>query len=608
MLDVYRETEIDKITFILLDQIIAQCDATYQGIAKLKQQLRDSIREQKKIKLLLPAFPCKTNNLDKVISHEPDMGEYLVLRRFLQCLRDIEAVYSPGVVLYIFSDYHTFSDYIAVDLSHHYAYSDGLKEMLVNMHAEDLIKIINFEDFKEFEHLCDTEYFSGLRNMFSEPGYAENFTELKLRNNKMNQTYLGLKKFMNQDQKYVLSTLSYKERRLRLAEIAKGMMIQGKALDNFLKQKFSDSIRLSIHEHPMNGKKYSLYLFAERQFKTPWHSTVLFDASQGKIMIDTKENHLKRAGIILPMFYKGKTWCYLQLTCVDQSMSHVVSQIRAELHHEKAGLRLISPTPSLSASVLNINELSQLVKEFGSVLLHGFAPFHHPDDFSTWYLQHRSAVIWGNDSVVEKLSGEVLQQSIGWQFATLSDAMANGTYRYDYEDITPHEYALYCACSETPVHMTTIDAGLAPLTLRGQEREQLRKSTLYPIKHHQDYAEQELPPLIRYCQVSRQDILRWQGHSCGQNSTIRLPQVDGRSSGELIEQRLDHLCTEPSLCFEHTLVAGDILFVNNLTTLQASYSLSPSNQCWRIQLQPPSINSPWQPHNRIMQKAVSEVV
>lgn len=29
MLDVYRETEIDKITFILLDQIIAQCDATY---------------------------------------------------------------------------------------------------------------------------------------------------------------------------------------------------------------------------------------------------------------------------------------------------------------------------------------------------------------------------------------------------------------------------------------------------------------------------------------------------------------------------------------------------------------------------------------------------
>ncbi|MGT0149212.1 hypothetical protein ACT691_03875 [Vibrio metschnikovii] len=84
--------------------------------------------------------------------------------------------------------------------------------------------------------------------------------------------------------------------------------------------------------------------------------------------------------------------------------------------------------------------------------------------------------------------------------------------------------------------------------------------------------------------------------------------MDGRSSGEPIEQRLDHLCTEPSLCFEHTLVAGDILFVNNLTTLQASYSLSPSNQCWRIQLQPPSINSPWQPHNRIMQKAVSEVV
>lgn len=84
----------------------------------------------------------------------------------------------------------------------------------------------------------------------------------------MNQTYLGLKKFMNQDQKFVLAPLSYKDRRRRLADIAKGMMVQGKALDNFLQQKFADCIRLSIHEHPMIGKKYSLFLFHERQFKT----------------------------------------------------------------------------------------------------------------------------------------------------------------------------------------------------------------------------------------------------------------------------------------------------------------------------------------------------
>ncbi len=41
---------------------------------------------------------------------------------------------------------------------------------------------------------------------------------------------------MNQDQKFVLAPLSYKDRRRRLADKAKGMMVQGKALDNFLQQ------------------------------------------------------------------------------------------------------------------------------------------------------------------------------------------------------------------------------------------------------------------------------------------------------------------------------------------------------------------------------------
>lgn len=153
----------------------------------------------------------------------------------------------------------------------------------------------------------------------------------------MNQTYLGLKKFMNQDQKFVLAPLSYKDRRRRLADIAKGMMVQGKALDNFLQQKFADCIRLSIHEHPMIGKKYSLFLFHERQFKTPWHSTLLFDASRGEFIIDSKENHLKRSGVILPVTHDGKPWCYLQLSAADEVHAHALRQIRAELQHENRG-------------------------------------------------------------------------------------------------------------------------------------------------------------------------------------------------------------------------------------------------------------------------------
>ncbi|HDI3246533.1 TPA: L-tyrosine/L-tryptophan isonitrile synthase family protein, partial [Vibrio cholerae] len=88
------------------------------------------------------------------------------LRKFVQCIRDIESVYEPGVTFYIFSDYHTFSDYISVDLDHHYDYSDNLRKMVANMNCSDALKIVNFEHFDEFSDLKDTEYFDGLREKF----------------------------------------------------------------------------------------------------------------------------------------------------------------------------------------------------------------------------------------------------------------------------------------------------------------------------------------------------------------------------------------------------------------------------------------------------------
>lgn len=85
------------------------------------------------------------------------------------------------MTFYIFSDYHTFSDYISVDLDHHYDYSDNLRKMVANMNCSDALKIVNFEHFDEFSDLKDTEYFDGLREKFGDPDYAENFTELKLK-------------------------------------------------------------------------------------------------------------------------------------------------------------------------------------------------------------------------------------------------------------------------------------------------------------------------------------------------------------------------------------------------------------------------------------------
>lgn len=603
MLDAQQETYVEKISFILLNQLIEQCNASYNGLAHLKSQIRRFVNSQEKIKLLLPAFPCKTNNLDKVLSHTPDLGEYVVLRKFVQCIRDIESVYEPGVTFYIFSDYHTFSDYISVDLDHHYDYSDNLRKMVANMNCSDALKIVNFEHFDEFSDLKDTEYFDGLREKFGDPDYAENFTELKLKNNKMNQTYLGLKKFMNQDQKFVLAPLSYKDRRRRLADIAKGMMVQGKALDNFLQQKFADCIRLSIHEHPMIGKKYSLFLFHERQFKTPWHSTLLFDASRGEFIIDSKENHLKRSGVILPVTHDGKPWCYLQLSASDEVHAHALRQIRAELQHEKSGLRLECPANRASLDMLLPKELSQLVKEFGSVLLRGFAPLADSAQLQTWYLNHRSAVTWAYEVSVQAFKGSAGEQPLHWELSCPPAYMAVHPHRYQYEDYTPHEYAVYSVASPDSNTWTVVDAALTVLTINGQEREQLRNTIMHYSNFSPEHGGNTLHPLVRYCSTSRQDVLRWQDFQHAQGYLTHLEGVSELTEQSRIYQRLNTLCHDPRVCFEYRLQTGDLLLVNNLTTLQASHTSSMYNEYWSIHLQPDSINSPWQPHNRIVEQA-----
>lgn len=62
------------------------------------------------IEMCLPAFPCKSSNLDKVSGVLPDRGEELALRRLYSVSRKIKLIYEPGVRICIVSDGHVFSD------------------------------------------------------------------------------------------------------------------------------------------------------------------------------------------------------------------------------------------------------------------------------------------------------------------------------------------------------------------------------------------------------------------------------------------------------------------------------------------------------------------
>lgn len=627
MINQQNEEYVEKISFILLNQVISQSNASFEGLVTLKNKIRHFVSNQKKVKLLLPAFPCKTNNLEKVLSHHPDMGEYLVIKKFIKMIRNIQSIYPHGICFYIFSDYHTFSDYINVDLKNHYDYSDGLRKIIKKMNCDDEIKVLNFEHFKEFEGVSDIDYFQELKNQFGDKEYEVDFDQLKRKNKKMNSTYLGLKKFMSQDQKPVLATLSYAKRRKRLAEIAKGMMIQGKALDNFLGQKFHDCIRLSIHEHPMIGKKYSLYLFDEPNFKTPWHSTLMYDANKGEFLVDSQENHRQQEGAILNVDYQGQPWCLIKLSASSSDDLEQLKQIEATLDHEKFGLTLTSNNPSIPVDVLQHKELAQLVKEFGHMTLRGFQSFSQPSDMESWYENRGAVVPWNPTNIhtihqpftsenAQSFTNDSLPMpSIHWDLVCPPQHMRVTQTKYDYEDFTPNELALYYHQNQSSNKQTTktdsfnlfIDSSLVTLMIHGQEREKLRQTTLaYPLNEEHLASEVYRYPVIMRCPLTKQDTLRWWSSSDDAQKTDNLPShqthIDHSehfTDSKLLENRLESICMDPRVSIKQAVKEGDIILINNHTTLHALDSVSSDHEVWHIQLQPVSVNSPWQPYNKV---------
>ncbi len=67
-------------------------------------------KDNKRIELCLPAFPCKSSNLEKVTGVSPDAAEYLALSHLHSFVEQVSKIYTPGATLWIISDGHVFSD------------------------------------------------------------------------------------------------------------------------------------------------------------------------------------------------------------------------------------------------------------------------------------------------------------------------------------------------------------------------------------------------------------------------------------------------------------------------------------------------------------------
>ena len=298
----------EQILEILSEKIFAYGNS-YSG-GWLEEKIKGLVSQEKKIEILLPAFPGKSpNTTNKTLSHSPDFAELYALRKLRDTANNISRVYAPGAKVIIFSDYHTFSKYVGIDENNYRNYYRGLERMIDYLVANEFIQL---QSYKNFFHLKDAEhdphaYYEHLIQNFGYDDLGTSDNErirnslLKKDDEKISSRYLGLKKFMAQDQEEKIKKmkLSNSQKNKYLKEASIGMMSGGVALDRFLSKYYSDDmIRVSIHLHPIHSKKIALNLLdilpenKEVVFlATPWHTSPLFDTNLNKIEFKKKVNY-----------------------------------------------------------------------------------------------------------------------------------------------------------------------------------------------------------------------------------------------------------------------------------------------------------------------------
>lgn len=259
-------------------------------------------QQNKAIHFILPAFPAKSPNLQKVLGSLPDLGEEIALNTLEDLCREINSIYPPGAHVTICSDGRIFSELVGVSDEQISQYVAGIKELIthLNLHSID---IVNLED------LLQGHSFQELRNQVLTK-YAESLDELHLKlksSDEFKTLFNGIHRFISEDRKVLQPEKSMSLIKTESKEIALKVIQHSNAWTRFLSNVFPDAFRLSIHPYHAHSEKTGIRLTkATDNWLTPWHGVIVLKENE-YILMKKQEAELLGATLMMrneqPSYY-----------------------------------------------------------------------------------------------------------------------------------------------------------------------------------------------------------------------------------------------------------------------------------------------------------------
>lgn len=262
------------------------------------QKIQFFVDNNKPVHFVLPAFPAKSPNPQKVLGPLPDMGERLSLQ-FLQSLcNEIQGIYPPGARITICSDGRVFSDLVCVTDENVTAYSEEIKHILKDINATSL-------DAFGMEDIFNCTSFTAMRQKLVQE-YAASVDEVRnLIKTDFNHKHLfnGIHRFLFEDYLVLQPHKTSNKVRAECKEIAYHVIQRSNAWSNLIAEQFPYAIRLSIHPQPRDAEKIGIHLIkTDNNWGTPWHNVAVHDGTEFRLMKRSKAEEMNAT----LAYYKGR--------------------------------------------------------------------------------------------------------------------------------------------------------------------------------------------------------------------------------------------------------------------------------------------------------------
>lgn len=240
----------------------------------------EAIETKSPVTFVLPAFPGKSPNANKVLGHLPDMAERRALQFLGELCERVKRLHAPGARVILCSDGRVFSDVVGMNEEHVTEYKHeitrligelGLTQVISTFDLDDLLGSLSFDEMRSTlmdRHGASLEALQEKVRRGGKEGADKESEDA-------HRMYCGITRFLVEDAAHPGQTKSktaiQKDCRVRAYEVIR----RSNAWSGLVEKHFPRAVRLSIHPQTCGSRKLGIHLMEAESWITPWHGVAM---------------------------------------------------------------------------------------------------------------------------------------------------------------------------------------------------------------------------------------------------------------------------------------------------------------------------------------------